>query len=622
MKNKVFLFAFITLLFCQNLFAGTQYYRLSFRDDPSTTIVVGWSNLGTSTNAQVYYGTTDFGTNYQSYPSIKGIDRTVNHKGLDNQFARLTGLTPNTVYYFVVHDNEGTSARMIFKTLPDNANTPITFVSGGDSRTGVIGEYDFLNCRTHRQEANTLVSKIRPSFIAFSGDYVFSIPDIYIASTNAAWADFFTDWQLTITPDGQLTPLIPAFGNHELSDDVYNMFDVPNNSTYYSLSIGGKLLRLYTLNTELNCDATQQSWLSNDLQLHTGNSSEPYWKYVQYHYPFVPHAYYTPNTTMITCWASLFQTYKVKLVSESHAHIIKYTWPIVTSSAAGSDNGFIRDDANGIVYIGEGSWGAPLRDLYTTYSADAAFNWTRNQEKMPGFQIICMSKQKIEVRVARLDNVAGVGQVQLTDPPCTLPANIVLWNPSNGGVITINNTSLSSDATLMTLSTSEGTLNPVFNPSALNYTVNLPSGTTIVPTVTATLTDPNATLQVTQATNLTGSIADRTAIVQVIAEDGITTKVYSVLFSVDPSGINNITAGSKAIVYPNPGNGIFNIEFFDKQQKLVLEVYNSMGRHITTENISTKSIYKLDLSKEETGTYFLYIKNEKLLDRFKVVLIK
>jgi acid phosphatase type 7 len=64
MKNKAFLFVCITLLFCQNLFAGTQYYRLSFRDDPSTTIVVGWSNLGTSTNAQVYYGTTDFGTTY------------------------------------------------------------------------------------------------------------------------------------------------------------------------------------------------------------------------------------------------------------------------------------------------------------------------------------------------------------------------------------------------------------------------------------------------------------------------------------------------------------------------------------------------------------------------------
>ncbi len=622
MKNRSFYFIFIILLVCQNIFAGTQYYRLSFRDDPSTTIVVGWSDLGTSTNAQVYYGATDFGTNYLSYPNVHGIDRTVNHKGLDNRFARLTGLTPNTVYYFVIRDDAGTSARMIFKTLPDNANTPVTFISGGDSRTGIIGEYEYSQCRTRRQDANILVSKLRPSFVAFSGDYVFSIPEIWIASTNAAWEDWFTDWQLTITPDGQIIPLIPAFGNHELSDDVYYMFDVPDNNTYYSLSIGGKLLRLYTLNTELNCNTTQQSWLSNDLQLHTNNTSEPYWKYVQYHYPFVPHAYYTPNTTMINCWASLFQSYKVKLVSESHAHIIKYTWPIVTSSATGSDNGFIRDDVNGIVYIGEGSWGAPLRDLYTDYSADAAYNWTRNQEKIPGFQIVCVSKQKIEVRTARLDNVSGVGQVAINDPPCTLPVNIVLWNPSNGGVITINNNSLSSDASLMTLTTSEGTLNPAFDSTILSYSVILPNGTTVVPTVSATISDPDATIQITQATSLTGTIIERTAIVLVTAEDGITTKVYSVLFSVDQTGINTITAGSKAIIYPNPGTGIFNIEFFDKQQNLELEVYNSLGRLIKSESVSSRSIYKLDLSKEETGTYYLYIKSGKLLDRFKIVLIK
>lgn len=622
MKIKQFIFTLIMLLFATNIFAGTQYYRLSFRDDPSTTMVIGWSDLGTSTNAIVYYGTTDFGTNYLSYPLNKMIDRSVNYKGLNNKFSRLTGLSPNTVYYFVIHDDEGTSARMIFKTLPDNANTSITFVSGGDSRTGIIGEFEYSQCRTRRQDANRLVSKIRPSFIAFSGDYVFSIPDIYISSTNAAWADWFADWQLTLTTDGQLIPLVPAFGNHELTDDVYNMFDVPNNNTYYSLSIGGKLLRLYTLNTELNCDASQQSWLSTDLQLHTNNSSEPYWKYVQYHYPFVPHAYYTPNTTLINCWASLFQLNKVRLISESHAHIIKVTWPIVTSSATGNDNGFIRDDANGIVYIGEGSWGAPLRDLYTNFSADAAFNWTRNQEKMPGFQIICVTKQKIEIRVAKLENVINVGQVQLNDPPCTLPPNIILWSPTNGSVVTIYNNNLSSDASLMTLQTSSGTLNPVFNSSVLSYTVNLPAGTTIVPTVTATISNPNATLQITQANSLTGTIADRTATVQVIAEDGITINTYSVQFNVNQSGINEITAGKHAIVYPNPSKDIFNIEFFEKQHKIEIEVYNSMGRLIKSDKVSKIYNYKLNLSNEETGTYFIIIKNEKLLDKFKIILIK
>lgn len=432
--------SFITgVLLCvtiSSLIAGTRYYRASWRDDPSTTIVIGWCDDGASTNAGVYFGTVDEGSNYQAYPFNRGIDRTQNYKGLNHRFARLGGLIPDMVYYFVVHDDQGTSTRMIFKTMPDNSETPVSFIAGGDSRTGIIGEFEYSLCRPRRQDANRLAAKIRPSFITFSGDYVYSMPPV-ISSTNAAWADWWADWQLTITPDGQLIPLIPAFGNHELSDDVYNMFDIPDNNTFYSLPIGGNLLRIYTLNTELGCDTAQQNWLSNDLQLHTGTPDEPYWKFAQYHYPFVPHANYSPNTEMIACWAPLFQAYQVKLAAESHAHIIKVTWPVVTSTAAGSDNGFTRDDANGIVYIGEGSWGAPLRDVFTYYSPDAAFNWTRNQEKMPGFQLVCVSRQKIEVRAFRLDNIASVGQVQLSDPSCTLPSGASLWNPSNGSVVTI-----------------------------------------------------------------------------------------------------------------------------------------------------------------------------------------
>lgn len=610
------------LVISTNVFGGTQYYRCSYRDDPATTIVIGWCDNGTSTNAKVYFGTADSGTSYLGYAFNKTIDRTQNYKGLNHQFARLTGLTPNTMYYFVIHDNQGTSARMSFKTLPDNANTPVKFIAGGDSRTGSFGEFEYNLCRSRRQEANKLVAKIRPSFITFSGDYVYSIPSI-LASSNAAWADWFTDWQLTIAPDGQLFPIIPAFGNHEESIDVYNIFDIPNSNTFYSFGIGGKLLRIYTLNSEINCDTVQKNWLSNDLQLHTNTIDEPYWKFVQYHFPFAPHGNYSPNTTNITCWASLFQNYKVKLVAESHSHVIKVTWPIVTSSAAGSDNGFIRNDTNGIVYIGEGSWGAPLRDVYTTFSADAAFNWTRNQEKMPGYQVVCVSKQSIEIRVAKFDNVASVGQVSITDPPCTLPPNITLWNPSNGSVVTINNPiTLSTNADLITLTTDTGTLNPVFNPSTLNYTVLLPIGTTIVPIVSATLSNVNATMQITQATSLTGTIAQSTATVLVTAEDGITTKIYSVQFIVGTSKINEIVAGKSAIIYPNPGNGVFNIVFYNTQKQLNIEVYNAMGKLIKTEKASGINSYKLDLLDVENGVYYIFLKNDTLHDSFKVTIIK
>ncbi|HAP63004.1 MAG TPA: metallophosphoesterase, partial [Cytophagales bacterium] len=48
-------------------------------------------------------------------------------------------------------------------------------------------------------------------------------------------------------------------------------------------------------------------------------------------------------------WANLFYNYGVKLGVECDAHTVKSTWPIRPSTGSGSDEGFVRDDANGTV---------------------------------------------------------------------------------------------------------------------------------------------------------------------------------------------------------------------------------------------------------------------------------
>jgi len=531
MKKSIILIVFLLISF-QN-FAGTRYYRASYRDDPSTTIVISWADDGTSTNAKVYYGTTDFGTNYASYPNNHSIDRTVSHRGMNNRFARLTGLTPNTVYYFVVKDAEGTSARMTFKTLSDDPNVPILFISGGDTRTGVsIVEFEADKSRERRQRGNSLVGKIRPDFVAFSGDYVFS------GTNDGQWSDWFSDWQLTLGANARLVPIVPVFGNHELSEDIEKLFDVPNTSGFFALSFGGNLMRLYNLNSELECDATQLNWLTNDLQIHTNTSSETHWKSIQYHIPLVPHGEYSPSTAMISCWTPLFQTYKVRLAMEGHSHVEKITWPVIPSTASGSDNGFIRNDSQGTVYAGEGCWGAPLRNLYTYHSSEAAFNWTRNQGKFAGFFVVKVTKQKIQIQTVKFHeatDVTNVGQVAQNAPAATLPSGLTYWVPSNGQVVEILNTNVySSDADLNTLSTSQGTLNPTFNPATLTYQVQLPYGSTQVPTISATTSHAEAVVYLTQASSITGTQPQRTANALVIAEDGSTTKNYTVEFSVAP----------------------------------------------------------------------------------------
>ena len=124
--------------------ANSYHYTLSYRDDPSSTISIGWSG----DDGSVYYGTTDHGTNYNLYSNNHPSDRVLTHKGQNRKFSRLTNLQPNTIYYFVIHDVSGyTSQRFKFHTLSNSPTSPVSFVSGGDSRDGfsLFGVY-IENC--------------------------------------------------------------------------------------------------------------------------------------------------------------------------------------------------------------------------------------------------------------------------------------------------------------------------------------------------------------------------------------------------------------------------------------------------------------------------------------------
>jgi hypothetical protein len=428
--KKVFL-SLILLAFACSVMAGTEFYRAAYNNDPSTSICIEWCSSGTSTNPTVYYDVVNHGTAYASYAYNHGVDRSQSAYSLTNEFSNLTGLTPNTIYYFVIHDAASTSAMMYFKTLPDTPDAGVTFIAGGDSRSSSSS----TATNTDRANNFTLVGKIRPDFMTFNGDFVYS-------GSTSLWSAWFTDWQNTLGSIGHIVPILPVMGNHESSSDMYDLFNVPIADDYYALQIGGNLLRIYSLNSELSgeavCDATEKSWLSNDLALYTGTANEPYWKFAQYHEPFVPHANYSAFTTLSACWAPLFLTYKVNLANEAHAHCMAISYPIVQSTASGSDHGFIEDTINGTVYMGEGALGAPSYTPYTTangsqyYSSTQAYKWTRDQLESYGFQIVCVSKAEIQIRYAEEVNVSSVGQIAITDPGCTLPSGLTVWNMSNG----------------------------------------------------------------------------------------------------------------------------------------------------------------------------------------------
>ena len=86
------------------------------------------------------------------------------------------------------------------------------------------------------------------------------------------------------------------------------------------------------------------------------------------------------------------------------------------------------------------------------------------------------------------------------------------------------------DATLKSLTVSQGTLNPPFDKNTLTYSVNLPAGTTVRPTVSAEPSQPDSSVVIDHSPSLPG-----TTTITVTAPDGETTKQYTVSFSVADS---------------------------------------------------------------------------------------
>ena len=411
--NKAYLIILIFFLGNQiNLQAKSKRFRCLWRTDPATSMVIAWDQES-GIDPIVYYDQADFGTSASAYRYSRRPDRVMIAKGMNNQFVRLEGLAPNTVYYFVIKDSEGTSKRYSFKTAPNTPDQRLSIIAGGDSR----------NNREARLKANRLVSKLRPHAVIFAGDMTDN-------DNDPEWREWFDDWQATIGSDGRVFPLIVARGNHEQNNKLMvDLFDVPNPKVYYSLTLGGNLFRVFTLNSNMAPGGEQRSWLENQLK----NSQQITWRFAQYHHSIRPHtSRKDEQNEMVVNWSTLFYHYRVQLVLESDAHVVKCTYPIRPFGGPGNDEGFLRDDQNGTVYIGEGCWGSPLRDI------DDGKSWTRQIGKFNQFKWIFIDQQKIEIRTVQTDISDQVAEISHQNI-FSIPVGLSLWNPKNEDVITLYN---------------------------------------------------------------------------------------------------------------------------------------------------------------------------------------
>ena len=108
-----------------------------------------------------------------------------------------------------------------------------------------------------------------------------------------------------------------------------------------------------------------------------------------------------------------------------------------------------------------------------------------------------------------------------------------------------------TDDTSLSDLTIDGTTISGFSPLETNYDVFLPGGTTTVPSVVATPTDPSATSVVTDATSIPGTTS-----ILITAEDGTTTSTVTINFVAVESGLEFLINGGINTTAVDPVTGV------------------------------------------------------------------
>jgi len=120
----------------------------------------------------------------------------------------------------------------------------------------------------------------------------------------------------------------------------------------------------------------------------------------------------------------------------------------------------------------------------------------------------------------------GPNATVVVTPATELPGQTTIVVTAEDGIAevtyTVNFVMVSVDATLSDISADDATITG-FDPEVLDYNIFYPVGTTEIPVITATTTNENATLVITQATEFPG-----VATIVVTAEDGETELTYTI----------------------------------------------------------------------------------------------
>ena len=312
--------------------------RVVWGENPGREATISWSTRGAGTTHEVHYDTVSRNGQVPGYrfTATQVNSGSYNGGSFSYHHAPVTGLDPSTRYYFVLVSDGAISSEYHFTTAPVDAR-PFKILYGGDSRSD----------RNNRRAMNRVIADLvagDPEIIGFvhGGDYIAT------GSSLSQWDNWLSDYQDTITADGQITPIIPTRGNHEGNGVLYNtVFAWPGGPDvdYFSTVLGSYVLWI-TLDSNSSMAGNQRTWL--EAQLVWGQSNVV-WIMPSYHRPAYP-AVKSPGGAL-EHFVPLFEQYRVDVVCESDGHVLKRTVPILKGAM----------NPDGVTYVGEGGLGVSQR---------------------------------------------------------------------------------------------------------------------------------------------------------------------------------------------------------------------------------------------------------------------
>jgi hypothetical protein len=321
---------------------------LTWQRDPTTTMTVQWIGPATPSGTVLAAGASIqyISPNQAVWKTVAAQQRPYHPESNLRVFrAELTGLTPGTEYEFRI--GKDSSARR-FRTMPAKATNAFQFVSGGD-----------CGANEHVIANNILAAKQDPMFALIGGDVAYD--NGYNLDANLAFLRNYS--RHMVDSRGRMIPMVTCIGNHEVKGGYnaqrkdgplfFSLFDGLFDDRSFATLDFGDYLSLVLLDTGhvAPIDGEQTSWLDQVL----GQRVERPNLIVVNHVPAYP-SYRKVEADggkagtgelNRTHWVLLFEKHNVDFVLEHHDHTFKRTHPLKDGQL----------DANGIVYLGDGSWG-------------------------------------------------------------------------------------------------------------------------------------------------------------------------------------------------------------------------------------------------------------------------